>query len=455
MLTSTIGAARRRRLLGGGVLTAAAVLLLGQAIRQAAPARGTHLPPPPTVELRPRGEGEPTAAPEKVPGDAPDGDFTPFIEEVLADKTEACVDEAIVFEVVARDTRTAAGPLRYRIGGKLGNPVTLSGARPGVLRVPAYALNDAGERDLRVVTVDIHDCGGGFQHVAVQAERSLASDVVRFTARPYFDRAECSSLPRDQARACNAAAEEGDSYTYTWSFGDGTTAVTSTGYAERDYSERTENEVESTFLVRVDVTSQVHGTVHGLTSVVFDNTSFENKILRRTITPQARMSPVAWREGDSYVFDVTFTNRDEATLELDDIDVTLSQCDGDDTKHFRRPARALLESTRIPRGSSTTTLRLALGDAEQGWCGVSFAATGTAGEFRVAAAFGSQVQSPPPIVLDSRTSDPAARRKLDRFVAALRLLGRDPASGPVTVSDEEIRALVLQGRLAAEPPTEP
>ena len=140
-------------------------------------------------------------------------------------------------------------------------------------------------------------------------------------ARPFFARPECRKDSGFEAwRRCNAKPESDESLEYRWEFGDGTTQTTANGFVEHSFSDRPQNDVESRFLVKVEVVSSKAGTLTGMVAVTLSNLSAENKLANRVITPRAYAECKPWRAGEKLRCDVTFRNPDSATLTLQDIE---------------------------------------------------------------------------------------------------------------------------------------
>lgn len=376
--------------------------------------------------------------------------LVPLIDEILVDRKEMCTNETALVSVKLR--ADAPAPVRVFVEGTSGNPVPVTYPAPGhkmlLVRVQA-GLGDA--TDARRIALDVRDCGGRFQHVSVQAERKQGtgtSDVLRFVARPFFARPECTREGGAEAwRRCNAAPEPGETLEFRWDFADGSTQTTSSGYVEHDYSDRRQDEVESRLLVKVEVVSSESGALTGMVAVTLDNPSVENKLRNRVITPRAHAECEPWHEGRALRCDVTFRNPDSRTLSLQDVEATQSGCgDADPLPSSRGAARRLLSTAVVPPGVSHATLELPASEIGAKTCSIAFRAKGIAPDgFGVETIFGAVIHNPPTERLGPReaAADPEVAKRYGRVLKAMRALGREGG----TITEEEIRELELQGKL--------
>jgi hypothetical protein len=446
--------ARRLAVLAAVALVLAAVVLGGGEAHEAPPVEAVASAKPATRSTRwePR-ESEPARGlvrPE-VSG------LSPLIDEVLVDRHEACTNELVMVSVRTRDD--APLPVRVAIDGKPGNPVPVSFSAPGERVLLVMAHGPRGQRDERHLPIQVRDCGDEFQYVKLSAERAAsgdASDVYRFVAQPFYGRPACA---RDQGEArwrrCHAATEPGDRVVFHWDFGDGSALESDSGYVEHDYSDRHQDEVESRFLVKVEVRSEREGTLVGVTALTLENLSVANKQLFGVITPTAHAACEPRSDGEPLRCAVTFRNPDAATLTLEDVEITMSPCGSDEpSPSSHKAARRLLSTAVLPPGRSVADLELGARDIDGSACTVAFHARGIApgvpGGLEVETSFGAVLRHAgptAPVVLRRGDDDPEGRRRYVRTMRALAALGHRPGDGPITISDDEMRALELQGRM--------
>jgi hypothetical protein len=372
---------------------------------------------------------------------------TRFIDEVLVDRTEVCANETALVTVKAHDPRANPRPLLLNVSGNRGDRVPVSFAAPGQYPVLVSASSEDRQMEVRAFTLHVRDCGGAFQYVRVMHEATEKLDTQRFVATPFFDRLECHDLPRAEMLRCNARPPSGEAYTYVWDFGDGSRETTHDGYIEHNYSHRPQDDVLSSFLVKVEVESTSLGKLTGLTSLAFENLSNANKRRLGVITPTIRLdSREGGSDGSKVTWNANVLNPDQATLTLENVSVTVTPCGGGDIRILQRRARDVFDDVTLPPGTSARRVQFSDGDLDS-FCSVLFEATGFApGGYRVQAVFGDRLRVNG-VAIGPDTTDPLLRKRSERALRALEILGRDPERGEATVSEDEIRALELQGKL--------
>jgi hypothetical protein len=381
----------------------------------------------------------------------------PLIEEVLVDRTELCGQEPALVSVRLRTD--ARPPVRVSINGYPGNPVPVTFGAPGDRIVAVRAATPDGLEDTRLLRLSVRDCAGQFQYVKLDfaSKRDTGvADVYRFAARPFLARAACApdaGGPGDggaeQWLRCNSELAPGETREYHWDFGDGTRAVSREGYIEHDFSDRQQTETESTFLVKVELISSIHGSVAGLASLVIENNGVENKLRFGVITPLAHADCGSRNATQGLACQVTFRNPDPATITLHDVEVTAVPCDEERLpESFTWPARRVLSTTELGRGVTSASFKLGARDIPARTCSLSFRALGHAGHLKAEALFGAQLQPQSEVLGPAEAqADPEVKQRYERITQALKLLGRDPAASEVTISEDEIAALEMQGLL--------
>lgn len=382
---------------------------------------------------------------------------TRFISDIRVDRADVCPNEPVFVEVDARDGRQPPQPLRILIGLEGGKRAAVRFPQPGEQRLLVRAIATDSVEDSRVLSFTVHDCGDAFQFVAIKAEPTAQQDTYRFVATPFFDRPQCVEIKAPDGgpashpdlQRCHAKPEEGESLTFRWDFGDGATTTTGAPFAEHDFADRRQDDIQSNFVVKVDVESSLHGTITGFTNVLFANMSTANKLRVGVITPSIVLGARAPSDPGTLAWEATARNPEPTTLRLDDVEVTLTACSGDDTRTFRVPARQVLDDTELAPGATKTRAHLPTADVGPDYCFASFSATGTApGGFKVDALFGTRLRDDVgAIEYGADTADPELKKRFDRTMRALEILGRGQDGGTATVTDDEIRALQLQGKL--------
>jgi hypothetical protein len=455
---STARRASRRRWLA--LALAVSVPLVGAALCSAQ--RETTAEPTPAVARDTVPHARPTApaltlAPAAAPPSPADGversevpGLAPLIEEVLIDRRELCTREPAVVRVRLR--ADAKPPLRVAINGQSGSVLPVAFNAPGSRLVVVRATAAGGAEDERKLRLAVRNCGDDFQYVKIDSERktdAAIDDVYRFSAQPFFARPECQKTAGIESwLRCNAELEPGETRTYAWDFGDGSSEVTTSGYVEHDFSHRPALDVESSFLVKVEVVSSVHGPIRGFSALTLENKSVENKLRLGVVTPLASAACKPWKPGAALRCEVTFRNTDPAPISLDELEAIWSPCRDDGKAETSKwPARRKLSSVTLPSGKSSATLELAAGEIERSACSVAFRAVGFASKFKAESVFGTQLSFTPELLGPNEVAaSPEAKRRYDRVLRALRLLGRDQET-TASVTDDEIRALEMKDLL--------
>jgi hypothetical protein len=397
------------------------------------------------------------AAMVTAPSDAEQASGANFIHEVRVDRKDVCPQEPITVEVDASDTRSPRRGLRITIGQAGGSRAKVRFLAPGDHRLVIRATSDDGLEDSRELHFAVHDCGGAFQYVAVATEAAAQLDAFRFVPTPFFDKLECAQMTspdggpasRVDVAKCNATPGQGETLVYHWDFGDGSRTSTGEPYAEHSYADRPQPEVQSNFIVKVDVESSEYGTISGFTNVLLTNTSTANKLRAGVITPTITLGEQQGSGKDALAWSAVARNPERVPLTLEDVEVTLTGCSGEEaSKSFQVRAGEVLDDTELAPGTTNTVAHLTAADVGERFCYASFKASGSSPEgYAVSALFGTRLRDDGAVTFGADTKEPELKKRYERTMRALQILGRGLDGGPATVTDDEIRALELQGKL--------
>jgi hypothetical protein len=360
-----------------------------------------------------------------------------FIKDLFADATDVCPNEPITVLVAASDDRPNPLPLFVKVNGMDGTSGVVSFPAPGDQPIVVMADDKRGTFELRKIHVHVRECPG-FRVVRVSA-LPVASrpGVYNLIATPLFARNECARGGIVDP-ACDSKPDPSDTLRYEWDFGDGTTGGTNDGFVAHDFSERPQDAVQSSFVVRVTLTSRIFGELQGLTAVSVPNLAYQNKVTTGIITPEATTGPVA-KTPTGYAFPVRFRNHEASAIRLTSAKASLIPCEPSEAPStYDLSAAEILDSTTLPPGNSETTANLRGNLAKPGYCATKIFFEGTArGNEPVQTSLGALLEPPKRVRLDP--DDPRVRTMRE----AMGLLGRDGG----TVSEEEILVLRQRGLL--------
>lgn len=370
----------------------------------------------------------------------------PVLASVEASPPEGCAGETVLVTV---KTRAGADDAIVKIDGVEARVVAVELRRKGpqTVRVDAAA---GGTHDEWTLSLGVNDCGTAFPRLRVSANVDETSDGSRYhlAADPYF--AGCTM---DSGRSSCVRPEPGETRTYTWTFGDGTTAERTEPDVDHVFPPPRTGEERSTFLVRVAVDSSVHGKLEGYRNVERTNTNESNKKHARTITPRTIPEKVERRPDGSVGLVLRVDNPESRPITLRDVAVRSFACNGTLLADKSDRAARTTKTLEVPPGRTLLAVDLPPPLPDPGACALVVDLTGAGADGMRASLFASiSLEGPKTTKMDpaEMAEGSPEKRHYDRTLQALKLLGRDPTKGAVQVTDEEMRALERRGLLPPE-----
>jgi len=448
VVEAAFGTGRRskRRL----VLLALAALLVVLLAIVFWPRKRVHLPvvaaAPPVERGEPSPPGLPgppaatasSARPMPPPPDAP-----PIIDEIKLEKTEVCSGEENLVSVRAHTVDGTDAFLHYVIDGQMGSSVPLrlwlgedgevKGQHfvrvfgrtntPVTVPLPQYKVLDCQPR--RLVAVEPH----------LRANSWSDFDFV----------ARVVTLPSPTARIrAVGSPDKFVPHSFTWAFGDGETASTTTGVVSHNYEGRAQNSLYSYFTVAVEV----HGgaeTIVGRASLSLINPAFESFAQKGIVQLLIALDPRFPEVGaDGRVVQrVRLWHVHSVPVTLSRATVTrFFETGAGQTKPEEIDVGGLLGAATIPPGKEGITTTVVLDTvADPGVFSVTYRLNGLSQDGHPVAGSFSVMRPPakPTAENSRRVDDPVLKAKI---VAARAILGKD------VVTDEDIWALEREGLLS-------
>ncbi len=256
-----------------------------------------------------------------------------LIRDVIIEKNPVCTNEDFLVTVIAKNPNGKDEHLVYRIQNKMGNPAILKYSKPGKREFYIVVRDEGKHIDFKKVSVTVKECRDRLTVSLYSRLHNLKPETALFEVT-------------NQERLAGKC-------TYTWDFGDGTTATTDTGYVEHNYGEREQDALQSSFLVTVKVTDSQGQTGTGRTTVSFPNVHYLTKLMGSPVLPVIYdQFPRVTDTGIEVT--ATFKNIFDETVTFDTAEIELKPCDSSWSPEYRElPASSILQVATITPGGST------------------------------------------------------------------------------------------------------
>ena len=359
------------------------------------------------------------------------------LDEIGVEKQEVCEGEENLVRIKGHTLDGSDSFLHYVIGGQPGRAVPLRVYRTPGEGLPRQIATIFG-KDGASLTVDV-------PYYRVNYCRPERAVAISYTARANtIDQLQFAA--KVQERGAHVAPLR--IVRYAWTFGDGSTAITSTPFAIHDYSDRLQTELYSGYLVEVHVFADTGEVLLGRSSVEFLNTSFQDLKKFGTVTITAKGTPrFPALSGDGVVrqtFDLWHHYSEPVLIER--IRVLELGSDG------RRE-----DSGRLSGVSELTQRTIGVGERVQvelsfdaqrypGVVALLYKLEGTSTDGRPALGEAA-VMRPPPVPTRENSTPVNSRRVAAQIRRAMRILGKS------SVSQEELWELERAGMLGGSQAT--
>jgi hypothetical protein len=217
------------------------------------------------------------AAPVKTAGTGDSSEEAPIIDAVAVEKDEVCEGEENLVTLRAHDARGHDPLLHYFVGLARGAsvPVRLNASSPWP-KVRVHSPNGVTMRDV--------------PHYRVKACKAL--QIVEVSAYPRTNAPDAFDVAaRVVELGDRAGAKPFQAKSYRFSFGDGSTATSSTPVVTHGYAERPQEAIESNFVIKVEVQGEGGETLVGRAALSLQNTAFEALEQRGLVTLMFEITP--------------------------------------------------------------------------------------------------------------------------------------------------------------------
>lgn len=366
-----------------------------------------------------------------------------LIDRIAIDKPEVCPDEDFRIEAfeapseeevsfIIGDQRGAVAVRRERVAGHWTVPVVAS---------RGHAEIEYGEIAVDVLSADDPRCS------------ELATARLDLEYSPYRDALIFATVGETRGLT--------PPLSYTWDFGDGTTAEGHESTVQHSYADRAQDRLTSSFVVIVKVMDNQGQVATTRGSVYFPNLYHEARMVSGNRVLRAVTDALAGTPDRGVHTSIAIDNIEADPVEWSKASLSFEPCDGLDEPSAQQvtPAR-LLSSTYLPPGETTEVqLQLSPEQIPADTCRVTVELAGDT----VPPRSGQPVSEPGPSYTDvntqvtyvlqsfpvhegghplGRTSEPVTNaHELTRLAKAMRLLGKQ------RIAVSELEALERSGRL--------
>ena len=346
-----------------------------------------------------------------------------LIDDVTVSNETPCLGESV--EVVVETGNAGANsPVLVEINGLPGARQVLQfSGFTGVQRVPVVAYVKGGLASYRTVTVDVQECPG-----------TETLPILRFGASPV--RPEVADFV-----VINADELGRDAPTYFWEFGDGTSAETSTPFAEHDFAPALDGTSEwHIFDVQVRVVQDGESDLTAHKTVpVMDVYAFYKS--RGQIRPGVEHGGSLTEVSGTWSASIELTNREDHSITFSERYIEVMYCDPTQDSETVQSGAV---SVTIPANDSIAyDVSLDSSTVASDVCGVGVHLRGQDGEYQV---FGSAYL---------RSNDPPRSAVTDPgLLAALKkIVDEGLVANPDRVTLDDLHRLQLRGLIPKVQPS--
>jgi hypothetical protein len=315
-------------------------------------------PGEPVAADRAPGTARTTAPPAPTLGSSPEPVLASGPEVVIdgidVEKRDLCAGEETVITVRAHAVRPEDAPdLQVQVDGIPGTQVALrpaayAGADGAAPRVVAFIHPDR-RVEMVIPAYRVNGCKADRMVEVVHRPMANAPDQYEFWAKVV------EVMSREPLRPVR----------YRWSFGDGTTAVTSTPIVEKSFRERSQDTLYSQLLVTCTVEGVGGIEVTGHDNVSLLNQAYENLHRKQIVVLQFDKPRFPQLDANGVVqFPVRIWHHDVAPVTITEVHVlrvdrqTAPGAGGPAERQLEMPVEALLHTTSIPPTGITITAKL-------------------------------------------------------------------------------------------------